>query len=94
MLFYDAVHLAGPGAVRLHAPPPLDLLPAWREAEFRLDGRAARPRRMRRCRRYATVELDTPRRPERLSVSLRGCSAEDAVHSDLGCVAFAGRTCF
>jgi hypothetical protein len=90
-LVYDAVHLADSGRVRLYCPPPLDLLPVFREAEFRLDGRPVRLRRLRRCRRYATAELDAPDRPARLSVTWRGWTGETPVASDADCAPFAGR---
>lgn len=90
-LVQDAVHIAGAGVVRLFCPPPLDLAAAFREGAFRLNGRPARIRRLRRRRRYAVAELDAPTRPERLGFAFRGWETEVAVQSDADCAAFAGR---
>ncbi len=81
-LTHDVVHVAEAGVVRLYGPPPLDLAPAYREGAFRLDGRPARLRRLRRRRRYSVAEFAAPTRPERLSLAVRGWETEVPVRSD------------
>ena len=90
-LVHDAVHLAEAGRVRLYGPPPLQLLPAFREGEWRLDGAPVRLRRLRQRRRMMTAEFDAPAPPTRLTLTWRGWTGEIPVHSDADCAAFAGR---
>lgn len=88
-LVYDAVEAPGEG-VRLYCPKLLNFEALLRAADFRLDGVAVRPGRVRRFERYDVVVLPGP--AGLLSIGLDGWRQEVAV-SPLEREAFAGRNC-
>lgn len=89
-LWYDAVWQDG--RVYLYCPPANNLRAELSRAEWRLDGAAVRPKKLRRYKRHLVIELPAPERPERVAISLGGWTGESAVSppsNDL----FAGLDC-